>query len=92
MINKCKKKDDNDSGISSIRSLKSFDQGCGKAPVLSNSDQLDLLILKLDKVSQNIGMILNKELFRHHSLIINSTIKDVIKSFEVLRTNGTIAF
>ena len=77
LSNRWKKTDYKDPGISSIRSLKIRDEGCSKqSPVpgpgpatqQDNNDQWDLLILKLDKISQKIEMILNKVLFRRDSL------------------------
>ena len=72
LSNRCKKNDDIDPGISS--SLKIRDEGCREwrnvpsTPTLcTTSDHWDLLILKLDEISQKIEMILNKELFRHAS-------------------------
>ena len=80
--NRCKKNDENDSGIS--RSRKICDQGCistssssRRSPVprttlpLNNNNCLDLLILKLDKISQKIELTVNQELFRHHHLLSN---------------------
>ena len=69
------KNDENDFGIS--RSRKICDQGCPisdcarqtrhlqvpRTP-LNNNNCLDLLILKLDKISQKIELALNQELFR----------------------------
>ena len=93
LSNRCKAADDKDSGISSIRSLKIRDEGYSRhspvpgspATLQHNNDQWDLLILKLDKISQKIEMILNKVLFRRDSLTqhITRTLNQNIGSFKI---------
>ena len=93
LSNRCKAADDKDSGISSIRSLKIRDEGCSRpgpvagraAPLQHNNDQWDLLILKLDKISQKIEMILNKVLFHRVTLTqhITKTLNQNIGSFKI---------